>query len=343
MLRVDQPKQSSLIWDDLGLSNPYSGVGVYSRKLYQALTSTGWIPRSFRGDIDSEEAMLKAKDSKLLLPQLRLLMAPAQSMIHGLSNINGPIIKFRSDIRTVTTIHDLIPLLIPPSSRYSWLFRAVIMRVATRSDAIVTVSHWTKRQLVERGVSPDKIHVILNGFPDWEPQSRQRRSYLLCISRYEDYKKIEFFVDLSAHLKIKAVLVTDAIGANRIGRKYESLCQKGQLEIKKGLSNAELHEVYEQSLAYIHPSEFEGFCLPAAEANARGVPVIYKKGSGIEETVKFGLGLEEYDLGEWGKAVSEFIDKSPENSLKDMVKLQSWAVSAQKLAQIYDQLNEGMS
>ena len=343
MLKTNHPQKSHLIWDDLGLSNPYSGVGVYSRMLFKHLASHGWCPQSFRGKLNSEEDFLKANPSKLVLPQLRLFLAPMRSIVHGLSNINGPLLHLRSDIKSIVTIHDLIPLLTSMSSRYGRLFRAIIMRIANSSDAIVTVSHWTKEQLVERGISPEKIHVILNGFPEWRPQQRTQRNYLLCVSRYEDYKQVEFFIELAKRLNLKAVLVTDELGAEQIGKRYHELCEKGQLDILKSLTSQQLAKLYEQAMVYVHPSKFEGFCLPAAEANACGVPVIYKAGSGIDEVVKFGRGLGSYDLEEWKDAVIEFIDKPPENSLEDMVKSQSWARSAQKLAQVYDQLNEGLS
>jgi glycosyltransferase involved in cell wall biosynthesis len=211
--------------------------------------------------------------------------------------------------------------------------------VAKSADRIVTVSQWTKLTLVKEGVFEDKITVVPNGFPMWNsPAPKSAKGHLLCVGRYEGYKRLEFFATIASHMGLKAVLVTDSRGIESIKSEFSSLCNSGQLTLKSSLSDQELSELYDKAFALIHPSLYEGFCLPAAEANARGVPVVYKKGSGIDETVEFGEGVDSYRVEEWAEKISQVMNRDLDLETTLKIKARTWSKSAEKLAGVYNGL-----
>lgn len=356
-MAADHADRGFLIWDHLGIFQEMSGIGQYARKLLPGLKAHGWEPRLFDGTLCTDVLSQGGADggglgagkvshlasrypqSKFPSPQLRPLKACKGSIVHGLSNINTLMLPLRSDIRTVITIHDLIPLQ-TSSGRYGVLFKGIFRSVCVSAHAIITVSEWTKVQLIERGIPGEKITVIPNGFPSWNKSNRNPSGELLCVSREEGYKNLSFFAKLLHHTGLKGTLVTDGKGMEKMAREFPAIISKGQLVLKHHLSPEGLDRLYSSVSLYVHPSSLEGFCLPAAEANARGVPVLYRKGSGIDETVKYGLGLDNFDLAEWSRAVQGLIDARPPDNLEKSVKANSWESSAEKLAEIYNNLKE---
>lgn len=333
----------TLIWDDLGLSAPHSGIGSYGRNLSEQLLNFGWTPRLFNG-LDIGEGLRRGglSENKFPLPQIRPYFLSHGSIVHGLSNINGPVIKLKRGVRSVITIHDLIPILTSDSTRYGILFKALYKHVAKSADRVIAVSHWTKETLVREGISEEKIRVISNGYPPWKASSDSQKEHLLCVGRYEAYKHLEFFAKISEYMGLKAVLVTDARGAQRLGSMFSELCERGQLVIKSSLEQNELTDLYLKAFVLVHPSLYEGFCLPAAEANAHGVPVVFHKGSGIDETVEFGEGNVGYHVEEWAQAIARCIDVRPSQELIQKIKQRTWAKAAESLAQVYNDLRGEM-
>jgi glycosyltransferase involved in cell wall biosynthesis len=328
---VQEPK--ALIWDSIGLQSLHSGVGHHAYSLNEALGRRGIVPQVlpshpcidsvWRTQLASSVPSVQQKWQRLKPyalwtagRQLRSWLSSRSGgracVVHGLSNYNIPR-YYRSDgIRTVLTVHDLIPLLEPRavSSYLAAFLRWQMPRALERADAIITVSAWTRSTLEElfpqaRG----KIVTIPNGcqrsFPPVLANPLPQR--LLTIARGEAYKQLELIPRILEQLppQFHWDLVTDAHGIDRLHRSAGSL--QHRLRILKGLSQIELDRVEEEAGIYVHPSRWEGYCLPAASALARGRPVVYVKGSGIDEVVDSGgFGLEREAGPElWVRAIEE--------------------------------------
>lgn len=296
-----------IYWDSYGILRGPSGIYVHARKLEEALSKNG-IKVSILGPVAGQGSFFQPLlESKLVAPDLCFREFLRQheggrAVYHGLSNFNLPVAgqlvrRFgrRRDVKFVLTVHDLIPLLAPPggvSSSLRLQSAILLPRAIKAADAVVAVSEWTARTIVDRYPwAEGRITVIPNGFPPVrEDQRRGRRPgepvRVLTVGRSENYKRHDLFFAVleEARGALRGTLVTPGLPGGLVAR-AEELAARGALEVVVSPSAHELDEVYRRHDVYVQTSLFEGFCLPAAEAQASGIPVVFTSGSGIDEVV----------------------------------------------------------
>lgn len=357
---VDRP---TIVWDGTGLSRDYSGIGVYGRLLYEALGELGCSPCvvAFDGAIPAyvpaEQQIKIAHSSNLIFAKLEQLKPfhalstygaskerwPDKGLIfHGLSNVNLPaFLKKRSRDRFVITIHDLIPFNLEEISPLALQMRALLPRVIERADKIITPSYWTKIQILEQFGAhlSDKIENVGNGTvssPIVGKVWNEREIDALTIARGEKYKRLELISAIAGKLSSKKfTVVTDERG-EKILRDRPS-----NVNLLKDVAAAELEELYANSKALLHPSLYEGWCFPASDALARGLMLLYCRGSGIDEVAACGKKLskglkQEASIDDWVSALEALVAKGPQQP--EAPRLPSWLEIAQKTLKIYDSL-----
>mgnify|MGYP002623959388 CR=1 FL=1 len=229
------------------------------------------------------------------------LLHDGVQLFHGLSG-ELPIGLCRAGIPGVVTIHDLIFLRHPEyyhwldTKVYAWKFRATC-REATR---IVAISECTKRDIVELGgVSPDRIDVVYQscnprfGQPldtDSVAQVRQQRQlprrFVLSVGTIEERKNTLLLVKALPMLPddIHLVLVgrhtayADAVTAYAEAHRLDH-----RLHLLHGVSDHDLHALYQMAEVFAYPSRYEGFGIPVIEAVFSQLPVVACTGSCLEE------------------------------------------------------------
>ncbi len=239
--------------------------------------------------------------------------APAV-ILHGLSNFNVPYRRGDPRIKRVVTVHDLIPLLDPSGvskashAQLDWL----LPRALAAADQVVCVSQWTLTTVREKYPEiAGKCRVIANGcttFVGGTPRSVAENLSLLTVARGETYKQLDLLVQIVRSLgkNAAAILVTDAKGADLARKVGKDLLANGSLTLRSNLNTSELSKLYGSADVYLHPSRYEGYCLPAADALAHGCPVVYQTGSAIDEVagLDVGFGLSPgSSLSTWSDAV----------------------------------------
>jgi glycosyltransferase involved in cell wall biosynthesis len=94
----------------------------------------------------------------------------------------------------------------------------------------------------------------------------------------------------------------------------------------------------------VHPSLFEGYCLPAAAAVSHGVPVVYTRGSGIDEVVaEAGVGLDPSADGQtWAETILALLANPDREKLcrTRWERALSWDDVAAGTAALYDKLGK---
>lgn len=211
----------------------------------------------------------------------------------------------------VTTVHDVIPLLMPLDVRRSrkarvfWLFRRIMLEVGMRSDVIITDSDASrvdvisclkippsseaKVRTVHCGVS-DRFRAKPRVPPSDSDHSRTRR--LLYVGRADPYKNLVTAVKVVAELRGTCPFPVTLVIAGAPDHRYPepevlaaSLGIKDRVEWTGYLNDDQLLNLYRQADAMIHPSRYEGFGLQVAEAMAIGLPVVCSRGGSLPEVV----------------------------------------------------------
>jgi glycosyltransferase involved in cell wall biosynthesis len=197
--------------------------------------------------------------------------------------------------RKVVTIHDLSferdPKLMGPRDRF--FFRTMVPRSVRSADRVLTVSEWTKRDLVEHyGLDEAKVVVTLNGVdPQFRPDGDRRDAdpYLLFVGALQPRKDpvvaIEALSLTSSDLRL--VLVGPDKGGERDARDAVSrFGLNGRVEFAGHVAKDELARLYRGAEALVFPSRYEGFGLPVVEAMASGTPVVATAVGAVPEVAR---------------------------------------------------------
>lgn len=209
--------------------------------------------------------------------------------------------------RAVVTIHDIIHLLYPqflPNRAAHLYARVMIRRALKRADRIITVSHNSKRDLVDYfDVDSARIEVIYNGvssrFHSAIPKEERLRvaarhglpsPYLLFLGGDRPHKNARNVVRAFAEARRRAGLPHALVLAGPLPRnsgRVEALISALDLEraIRRTgvLDDADMPGLFAGADAFLYPTLYEGFGLPVVEAMACGVPVLTSSTSALQE------------------------------------------------------------
>ncbi len=197
----------------------------------------------------------------------------------------------------VVTVHDLIHILYPdstPSLLAPYYAHWMIGRSVTRARRVLTVSDTVRRSIVERWPgTAGRIVITPNGvdarFFERVDATRseeilhacglERGRYFLYVGNDKPHKNIETL--LAAFLE-----ESEALGLHQLafaGREFPDVPEIPRI-VKTGFVEDEtLRALYQNALALVLPSSYEGFGLPAIEAMASGTAVIASTGGALPE------------------------------------------------------------
>lgn len=197
----------------------------------------------------------------------------------------------------VVTLHDVIPITMPETvgPYYCKKFLESIPDILDKSDAIITVSEFSKRDIcTELGISPQKVFVSHLAAEDiYSPMDKQiakalvkqkygiEDDFFLYVGGYNPRKNIRTLLLAYAHIKERLNKNHKIVILGKPGRSYEDLVKLSE-ELKisdscifTGFIPVEhMPWFYNAASVFVYPSLYEGFGLPVVEAMACGTPVI---------------------------------------------------------------------
>jgi glycosyltransferase involved in cell wall biosynthesis len=189
--------------------------------------------------------------------------------------------------RVIATVHDIAPLAIPsvfggPLKRVA--ARLYFASVRRRANRIITVSQFTRGELIAHGIADAKrISVVPNGVGSFwfeRPTREGRGNRLLFVGNLKPHKNLERLVDVvemaRRHLPLELVVVGRIAGfrSGLSGRLLDYMRTTPWIRLLGEVSDSELRALYHEAAALVFPSMYEGFGLPVLEALAAGCPVV---------------------------------------------------------------------
>lgn len=187
----------------------------------------------------------------------------------------------RSTVPLVVTVHDLAVLRFPDVfNRWTRTYsRLAVPRAVRAADAIIAVSEFTKRELVELLEAPEeRIRVIPNAPGEmFTPAGEAAEGeYVLSVGTLEPRKNLARLVEAARRERLE-LRVAGRRGWGRVDPDGAGVRWLGEV------SDAQLAALYRGALCVAYPSLYEGFGLPVLEAMACGAPVVTSSGSATEE------------------------------------------------------------
>ncbi|MDD3012152.1 MAG: glycosyltransferase family 1 protein [Candidatus Gastranaerophilales bacterium] len=226
------------------------------------------------------------------------------NMVHHLCSY----IPVISPYKSVVTIHDLVsfyyhnkyPEYKETKRSYNY-FKKVASFVTAKAERIITVSEFTKQQLMSNfRVNEDKITVIGQSYDTRKNITSINsnilekfgilKPYILAVSVIRPHKNFDFLVRVFNILKSKyklphqLVVVGDVhFGAEKFFNEIKNSRFKDEIQYLGKINADELSSIYSFANIFIYPSLYEGFGIPLLEAMSFKLPVAASNAASLQE------------------------------------------------------------
>ncbi|QLH76867.1 glycosyltransferase family 4 protein [Halosimplex rubrum] len=256
----------------------------------------------------------------LLWEQSILPLSAAQSDVDVLfcPNANNPFV--RPAAPRVICVHDILNYLGYAPWYYTAIQRVRVPLSLRTAETIVTVSEFTKGELVDRfDIAQDKIQVVYNGVDDvfFDPgmgtETAVPDEYVLFVGGAHKRKNIDGVVEgfklLKRHTDLPQKLLLVGPGPRSTyddtGIDWTDIRDDPDIVTPGYVDQQELKYIYEHADVFVFPSYYEGFGIPPLEAMACGTPVVASDRAALPEV----LGdAAEYVDPDSTRAIADAID-----------------------------------
>jgi glycosyltransferase involved in cell wall biosynthesis len=251
----------------------------------------------------------------------------------------------------VTMIHDVQVLLSPQSYRpafRAW-YRALQPLIARRHRLLLTVSDYSKAQIVAAGLAPaDRIAVIPNGAdhvlavpPD--PQAVARLglvpgTYVLALANTQAHKNIAVLLRAFADPALAGLTLVLFGGADRAAFARAGHPVPANVVFAGRVGDGGLRSLMEQALCLAFPSTTEGFGLPPLEAMVLGCPAVIAPCGALPEVCgQAALTAAPHDPAAWAGVLAALAGDPHRRAAlaargRDHAARYTWRRAAQRLA-----------
>ncbi|MEI6378513.1 MAG: glycosyltransferase family 1 protein [Candidatus Falkowbacteria bacterium] len=272
----------------------------------------------------------------------------------------------------VVTIHDLILYRYPTVRAstlypiYYWFknmaYRLIINMAVRRSRKIIAVSEFTKQDIIKQfNVNPDKVAVTYEGIATFaETTAAQADSqavlarltinkpYLLYVGNAYPHKNLEWLINSLADSNLQDINLVLVGREDYFYKRLKELAatksQPDKFIFPGFVTDKDLKVLYQQALAYVFPSFYEGFGLPPLEAMALGCPVLSARTSSLPEVLgAAALYFDPQDQQSLLAVIDQMLNNEPLRQQmivlgKARSNVFSWQECAAKTLAIYNKL-----
>ncbi len=197
---------------------------------------------------------------------------------------------------------------------------AVMPRILSRMDAVLSVSESAANELIRHGVNPERVRVVPNGINTsrfYPGQTRDRKQFLATQFPQDNPAKNYFVIGSAGNLrKLKGYedlveAMPQIIAATPNARclvwgegpeRKPLIARTQELGLSHAISFCGHADAMEKRLPmldlYVQPSRLESFGMAAAEAMACGVPVVVSDTGGLKELVQDRVNGQIFPAGD---------------------------------------------
>lgn len=256
--------------------------------------------------------------------------------------------------RMVNTIHDLSPFAdgqyIPPARRA--YVKTLMHYAARRSLAVITVSEFSRRQIIERlCVDEDRVFAIAHGVinaGNGAARSKSDPPFLLFVGNLERRKNLVRLVKAFRLLRDRRRMPHRLVLCGKPGHGWGDILAaieregiQDVIELPGYVSDEDLAKMYHSADVFVFPSLYEGFGFPVLEAMACGTPVVCSNATSLPEVGGDAVEyFDPYSVENIAAAIERVLD-SPgrraemrEKGLKQAARF-TWEECARKHVEVY--------
>jgi glycosyltransferase involved in cell wall biosynthesis len=256
----------------------------------------------------------------------------------------------------VVTVHDLAHLNLDFSATKRAVAKAWIRRSTHRARRIVTVSDYTRRELVARWPRlAEKINVIPNGvderffqipapLPIDVADKLPSAPTMLSVGNLKAYKNLIMGTEVLARIPgLHWVIVGEWFPDwSEVEDRARALGVEQRMVVLGRQTDEVLHALYHRVDCLFFPSLHEGFGLPIVEALASETPVVAGDAAGSLETLgDAGIVVRGNSVDGYVRGVSDAIASrgSGAEQRRDRARKFSWSRGAERLIRIIEQVH----
>ncbi len=338
--------------DATPLSVPTGGIHRYTAELVSALAALYpddeyWLvsDQPFELPVVSANVQRGARPGNPLARRWWTLGLPRELRRLGAQVFHGTdfSVPYLPACPAVVTIHDLSPWRAGTAEFTSDRVRrrTPLLIGLGLTTMIITPSRTIRHEVIERfHTPPDRVVAIpLAASPMFRPvpTAVRERPYFLCVGTRERRKNLRVVVD--AWHELRRDVDVDLIIAGRAG----SDAKTADPDVCTGpIPDAQLPPLYSGALAFLFPSLYEGFGLPALEAMQCGAMVIASKDPAVSEVV--GDAAVQIDAGDsrgWLAAMRAAMVEERRGVWRERALVRaaafSWERTAKMTREVYDE------
>lgn len=263
-----------------------------------------------------------------------------------------------SAVPLVFTVHDLIHLGETPGLALKAWFRrlyyqGVLRPAARRAKRVLTVSEYSRRQIVEwSGLPAERVVVVGNGVDAaFTPDGAHHQPgfpYLLYFWNGKPHKNAVRLLQAFSELGDQRVrLLISSAPDDELRHQALRLGVNDRVVFAGGIPEAELPAYYRGAQALVFPSVHEGFGLPALEAMACGTPVVTSNVTSLPEVVgEAAVLVDPYDPASIARGLEQVLNDQTLRARLRMTGLErarqfSWDATAARVQEVLAEAAQG--
>ncbi|OJU53250.1 MAG: glycosyl transferase family 1 [Bacteroidales bacterium 45-6] len=286
------------------LTQPITGVQRYAIEISLSLkkmlgTQLSFVapPNVIHNDLaDQFEVQIVGERTGHLWEQIDLLRFLRKNKSPLLINLCSTAPIFYNN--QIVTHHDITYIRYPQSfsRKFTLLYKLLVPLMFKHSKKIITVSNFSQKEIsLYYGIADEKFIIVPNAvdrhkfYPPIEYGESGRPQYFLAVSSHNFHKNfhglIKAFLEASSHLDdIKLYIVggADIDSFKKIDYGIDSK-RNNSIHFLGRVDDTELLQLYQNAIAFIFPSFYEGFGIPPLEAQACGCPVVASNQASMPE------------------------------------------------------------